>query len=142
MPSRGAGGAAVLLALIGLACRLTVPFSERSFFSREGGVTLPAADDCERCHQEVVLEWRESAHAHAFTGESFRLATHEGRADACTGCHAPAPLVAGEAPALRGARREEGVTCTTCHLSTVPGAAPLSMRGPVARSLPIDVHLR
>jgi hypothetical protein len=49
-------------------------------------------------------------------------------------------LVAGQSPALRAERRDEGVTCTTCHLSTAPGAAPLTMRGPVSRSLPVEVH--
>jgi hypothetical protein len=135
---------ALILALIlglGLlgACRPALPFAERAFFSREEHA-LPAAADCERCHQEVFVEWRESAHARAFRSESFQAATHQGRAQECTGCHAPAPLVADAAPALRAERREEGVTCTTCHLSTAPGAAPLTMRGPASRSLPIEVH--
>jgi hypothetical protein len=126
------------LGLLG-GCRPAVPFAERAFFSREGHA-LPAAADCERCHQEVVVEWRESAHARAFRSETFQAATHQGRAAECTGCHAPAPLAAGAPPALRAERREEGVTCTTCHLSTAPGAAPLTMRGPASRSLPVEVH--
>jgi nitrate/TMAO reductase-like tetraheme cytochrome c subunit len=130
--------AALLTALV-LACRPNVPFAERAFFSHEGQV-LPAAADCERCHQEVYREWRESGHARAWTSSAFRSATHDGRAEPCAGCHAPAPLVAGQAPALRAERRAEGVTCTTCHLSTAPGAAPLTMRGPASRSLPIEVH--
>jgi hypothetical protein len=122
-----------------VACRPAVPFAERAFFSSEGHA-LPAAADCERCHQEVYVEWSDSAHARAFRSETFQAATHQGRADTCTGCHAPAPLVAGAPPALRGERRAEGVTCTTCHLSTAPGSAPLTMRGPASRSLPVDVH--
>jgi hypothetical protein len=130
--------AAVIAALL-LACRPSVPFAERSFFSHESQA-LPAAADCERCHQEVYREWRESGHARAWTSETFRAATHEGRIEDCSGCHAPAPLVTGRPPALRAERRDEGVTCTTCHLSTAPGAAPLTMRGPASRSLPIEVH--
>jgi hypothetical protein len=137
MPRVGWLAASLLCAALG--CRPTVPFAESSFFSTEGRA-LPAAEDCERCHQEVYLEWRESGHARAFRSESFQAATHAGRAEPCTGCHAPAPLVQGELPLLRGERRSEGVTCTTCHLSTAPGAAPLTMRGPASRSLPVEVH--
>ena len=139
MPRGGSLGAAVLLAALALGCRPAVPFAERSFFSTQGRA-LPAAADCERCHQEVVLEWRESGHARAWSSETFQAATHAGRAEPCTGCHAPAPLVQGEPPALRAERRAEGVTCTTCHLSTAEGAAPLTMRGPASRSLPVEVH--
>jgi len=129
------------LVLIGavLGCRPALPFAERTFFSREGRA-LPAAADCERCHQEVYLEWRDSGHARAWSSAGFQAATHDGRAEPCTGCHAPAPLVQGQLPALRSERRAEGVTCTTCHLSTAPGAAPLTMRGPASRSLPVEVH--
>jgi len=126
-----------LLTLAG--CRPSVPFAERMFFSRETSA-LPAAADCERCHQEVVVEWRASAHARAWTSEAFQSATHAGRAEVCTGCHAPAPLAASGPPLLRAARHDEGVTCTTCHLSTAPGVAPLTMRGPARRSLPVEVH--
>jgi hypothetical protein len=122
------------------ACRPSVPFAERMFFSRETTSALPAAADCERCHQEVVVEWRASAHARAWTSEAFQAATHAGRAEVCTGCHAPAPLAASGPPLLRAARHDEGVTCTACHLSTAPGAAPLTMRGPASRSLPVEVH--
>jgi hypothetical protein len=127
-----------LLALAG--CRPTVPFAERAFFSREPEHALPAAADCERCHQEVVVEWRASAHARAWTSDAFQTATHGGRAETCTGCHAPAPLAADGPPRLRAGRLDEGVTCVSCHLSAAPDAAPLTMRGPASRSLPIEVH--
>jgi hypothetical protein len=130
---------AVLVLLVALGCRPTVPFAERAFFTRDAQ-SLPAAVDCERCHQEVYREWRNSGHARAFESESFQHATHRGQAEPCTGCHAPAPLVAGQRPAFRSERRDEGVTCTTCHLSSAPGAKPLTMRGPANRSLPVEVH--
>jgi hypothetical protein len=41
---------------------------------------------------------------------------------------------------LRSSHLEEGVTCISCHLSTDPDAAPLTMRGPVSRTSPIEVH--
>jgi hypothetical protein len=130
---------AVLVLFVALGCRPAVPFAERAFFTRETQA-LPAAADCERCHQEVYREWRDSGHARAFVSESFQSATHRGRIEPCTGCHAPAPLVEGQQPALRSEHRDEGVTCTTCHLSTAPGMKPLTMRGPASRSLPVEVH--
>lgn len=143
MSGRGRRLAALLvpgLLLAHAGCRPSLPFAERMFFSREATSALPAAADCERCHQEVVVEWRASAHARAWTSEAFQTATHGGRAEVCTGCHAPAPLAASGPPLLRAARHDEGVTCTTCHLSTAEGAAPLTMRGPASRSLPVEVH--
>jgi hypothetical protein len=140
MNARGCCSAALGALLTLAACRPSLPFAERMFFSREATSALPAAADCERCHQEVVREWRGSAHARAWASEAFQAATHAGRAEPCTGCHAPAPLAATGPPRLRAARHEEGVTCVTCHLSTAPGAAPLTMRGPASRSLPVEVH--
>lgn len=132
---RAARGA-VLAALLLAACRVQMPFAERVFF---GDRAVPRAADCERCHQEVYREWEGSLHARAWTSEAFRRASAERRAEECLGCHAAAPV--GDAPiALRAEHREEGVTCTTCHLSPRPDAAPLTMRGPVARSSPVEVH--
>jgi nitrate/TMAO reductase-like tetraheme cytochrome c subunit len=130
---------AVLALVLALGCRPGIPFAERAFFTEQTHA-LPAAADCERCHQEVYREWHDSGHARAFTNPTFQDAAHEGRAEPCTGCHAPAPLVAGQSPELRSERRDEGVTCTTCHLSTAPGASPFTMRGPASRSLPVEVH--
>jgi hypothetical protein len=129
----------LLVLLLAFGCRPAVPFADRAFFTRESQA-LPAAADCERCHQEVYREWRDSGHARAFASETFQKATHGGSAEPCTGCHAAAPLIEGRPPALRSERRDEGVTCTTCHLYTAPGAAPLTMRGPANRSLPMEVH--
>lgn len=129
-----------LAALLGLgACRPTVPFAREAFFS-EAPDELPAAADCERCHREIVVEWRESAHARAWTSAAFQQATHAGRVEACTACHAPAPLPADGVPRLRSVRQDEGVTCVSCHLATGPDVAPLTMRGPARRSLPVEVH--
>ena len=70
---------ALLVLLLALGCRPAIPFAERAFFTREAQA-LPAAEDCERCHQEVYREWQDSGHAHAFERESFQAATHRGRA--------------------------------------------------------------
>jgi nitrate/TMAO reductase-like tetraheme cytochrome c subunit len=138
----GRARATVLLCLCaGLltAGRVRVPFARSLFFSGEVE-ELPAARDCERCHQEVYREWERSLHATAWRSEAFRRASAETRAEECVGCHAPAPFRASDAPAVRDAHRDEGVTCVSCHLSPASGDAHLTMRGPVSRSSPVEVH--
>jgi hypothetical protein len=115
-------------------------FVQRRLFTHSPPTLAPTAADCERCHQEVVREWRHSRHAQAWRDLRFQAASAGGEAEECTGCHAGAPVMGGAAPALRALHREEGVTCVTCHLSPDPGAAPLTMRGPVSRTSPVEAH--
>lgn len=134
------GSMALLAALAGVAaCRVPIPFGTDLFFAG-GPRALPSAHDCERCHQEIYREWRDSRHAHAFTSDVYRRATHGGTDAPCAGCHAPAPLVADSLPQPRLEHRDEGITCATCHMATGKGVAPLTMRGPVSRSSPVEVH--
>lgn len=130
-----------LLSLLALThCqRPQVPFAKDLFFDSQHS-QIPVAKDCERCHQEIYREWENSAHAQAWQSAAFQRASAQGRAKECASCHASAPIDPETAPALRALHRAEGVTCITCHLSTAPDAKPLTMRGPVARSLPVDVH--
>lgn len=120
-------------------CRVPVPFARQLLFSRSPGVA-PSARDCERCHLEVYEEWEGSLHARAWTSEAFQTASAQGRADECLGCHAPAPLPERGAVRVRSAHRLEGVTCTSCHMAQGDGVQPLTMRGPVSRSSPVEVH--
>lgn len=128
----------LLVTLFGCS-RPQVPFAEDLFFDSQHS-QMPAAKDCERCHQEIYLEWENSAHAKAWTSESFQKASSQGRASECATCHASAPIGPTTPPRTRNLHTEEGVTCITCHLSTEADAKPLTMRGPIARSLPVDVH--
>ncbi len=128
----------LLLIALG-ACRLRVPFADDLLFSTEREQP-PVAEDCKRCHREVFEEWSDSPHAGAWTAEHFRAMTADHAAEACLGCHAPGPLGEKGEIALRAEHREEGVTCLSCHLSTAPGAEPLSMRGPHATTSPVEVH--
>jgi hypothetical protein len=66
--------------------------------------------------------------------------TADYEAVSCLGCHAPAPLGREGEIALRADHREEGVTCVSCHLVPDADAAPLTMRGPHARTSPILAH--
>ena len=100
----------------------------------------PTAETCERCHQEVFREWRESLHARAFESEAFQRASAGGRAAECAGCHAAAPVAADRPVVAREAHRDEGVTCITCHQAPDAPTGPFTMRGPVSRTSPIEVH--
>jgi hypothetical protein len=122
-----------------LACRVPAPIAE-GLFTRDGGRMAPTAADCERCHQEVYREWRDSLHSRAWENPAFQAASAGRRASECASCHTPAPVAPASAVVVRSAHPEEGVTCITCHLSTDPDAAPLTMRGPVSRTSPIEVH--
>jgi hypothetical protein len=139
---KGRAGATLLLCLCAgalTAGRVRMPFA-RSLFFTGAGADLPAAGDCERCHQEVYREWEGSLHAAAWRSEAFQRASAGARAQECVGCHAPAPFRAADAPAVRDAHRDEGVTCVSCHLSPAAADAPLTMRGPVTRSSPVEIH--
>jgi hypothetical protein len=130
---------AALVALSALAVSCAVPRARTMFFAQVDH-PQPVAKDCERCHQEIYREWLGSAHAHAWQSETYQTASSQGRAQSCAGCHVPesvdekAPIVA------RDVHLDEGVTCLACHLSTQPGAAPLTMRGPASRTSPIKIH--
>lgn len=140
MRVRAALGVVALAWVAGFpACQSDVPVRERIFFDTRSP-TPPRASDCERCHQEIFREWEGSRHARAWSSPGFARATHDYRAEDCLGCHAPLPFEADDPIRLRSAHREEGVTCVSCHLSPDPEAAPLTMRGPVSRSSPIEIH--
>ena len=128
MSPKAAAACLLLGAALLCAGRVRVPFGDELFFSREAK-GLPPASDCERCHQEVYREWRESLHAGAWRSEAFQRASAGGRAAECLGCHAPAPLQAQQRPVLRDAHREEGVTCVSCHLAPGSDGERLTMRG-------------
>ena len=117
--SRSRRWLAVPLLLVA-GCSLSVPFADDLLFSLDKE-QLPVAEDCRRCHSEVVEEWSDSPHAVAWTSEHFAALTADNSADACVGDHGPAPLGPKGEIALRGDHREEGVTCVSCHL--MPDAA-------------------
>lgn len=137
--SLAAALAAVAFAALAGACAVPVPFAEDLLFTTERD-QLPAAEDCSRCHLEVFREWVDSPHASAWTSGAFERITAGYAAGDCLECHAPSPLGTAGEIVLRPDHRAEGVTCVTCHLSPDPDAEPLTMRGPHARTSPIDVH--
>lgn len=100
------------------------PYRELTEFEREP----PTAEQCGACHVEIYDEFRASAHAGAWTDPVFHRATAEHAFQECLGCHAPQSVYVEGDPVLRGARREEGVTCISCHFDggVLAGPAPPS----------------
>jgi hypothetical protein len=138
LAARAFGACTVIALLLAGGCTLPLPFADDLLFSTDRQ-QLPVAEDCRRCHGEIVAEWADSPHAGAWTSEPFATLTADHAAESCLGCHAPAPLGRNGDVALRADHREEGVTCTSCHL--LPDAPdPLTMRGPHPRTSPVDVH--
>lgn len=96
-----------------------------------------AAYGCASCHVEVAAEWAASAHGLAWVDEHYQ-ADMQGkkRPELCHGCHAPEPLLAGllgAKPDTRGAQRELGVHCESCHAD-----AAGTVLGP--RGTPVEAH--
>ncbi len=86
----------------------------------------PSAKDCGKCHVEIYEEWHGSAHGRAWTSPPFRETTDEYAVTQCLPCHAPLTVFTGGAPPVtRASRREEGVTCITCHLERGVLSGPL-----------------
>lgn len=80
------------------------------------------ADDtaaaCGRCHQTVHSEWRDSAHARAFTDPLFQKELARRTApDRCLPCHVPDSVLdrLGQMPRARTADRADGIGCAACH---------------------------
>lgn len=97
------------------------------------------AADCGACHRQHYLEWRRSAHAHAFTDLQFQSEIRKPGSPRwlCENCHLPIDNqrpervvglrggdlwrpVLEQNPGFDSALREEGVTCAVCHLRRDP----------------------
>jgi hypothetical protein len=99
--------------------------------SVEGGASvrgseLADVDACANCHDDVVAQWRVSAHAFAsFNSPIYRTSVDRFRSEVgrepsrfCGGCHDVALLVDGAMDsdiASTDRRAFAGVTCRTCH---------------------------
>ena len=123
------------LSLIVLVALAAGPPACSSFdFLTDVESSSPSAADCGACHVEIYDEFRSSAHAEAWIRPDFLSATADHAIVDCLGCHAPDTIYSDGAPTVRAARREEGVTCLSCHFDR--GA----MVGPVDSSALVDPH--
>ena len=77
-----------------------------------------SAAECGTCHQEIYAEWKASWHGQAMTDTLFLRLTDGLKQEECIRCHAPVPLRETEnweTPIARTDRREDAVSCLTCH---------------------------
>lgn len=118
-----------LAALVAGACSLS-PYGDLV----DVGSRQPSARECGSCHVAVYEEFARSRHAEAWTRPAFVEATAGRSVVRCLGCHAPKSVYEPGPPKLRAARREEGVTCVSCHFD---GEA---LTGPAPRSSLLDPH--
>ncbi len=102
-------------ALFALAAALPAACSSFDFLTDVGDARQPAAEDCGECHVAIYDEFRASSHADAWVGPGFLDATADHAIKDCLGCHAPESIYTDGPPVLRATRREEGVTCLSCH---------------------------
>jgi hypothetical protein len=99
------------------------------------GLKSLSAQECGTCHVEIYREWRQSAHAQAWTDPQYQGELHKDPAVnwLCINCHTPlvnqldslvVRLEGGDVsrpvrranPAFNAALREEGITCASCHV--------------------------
>ncbi len=74
---------------------------------------------CAQCHKAVHEEWRQSAHARAFSDPHFQKALlQRAEPERCVPCHAPQSALdrLGQMPRAREDQREHGVDCRACHV--------------------------
>ena len=96
----------------------------------------PSASRCGKCHADIYEEWKESDHSNAYSDNAFRLATSDHAFQDCLGCHAPVSIHNPGVPTARGAIREEGVTCVSCHYKQGRLTGPVE---PTAALVPHEV---
>jgi hypothetical protein len=75
-------------------------------------------EQCGKCHVEIYEEWKASFHGLAMSDPLF-LDLAPPNKEECIRCHAPVPLreVDFETPTARSERREDAISCLTCHQS-------------------------
>lgn len=87
-------------------------------FSRDDEPAFHSAEACGRCHAEIYKEWRASFHGRAMEDPLFlELSAEVTNREECIRCHAPVPLRESEfeTPVARASRREDAVSCHSCH---------------------------
>lgn len=86
---------------------------------------FPTAAYCQRCHEDVHRQWRQSAHANSFRAPFYKknvdlLIQQKGIEFTrhCEGCHNPIALFSGALTSNSTVDRsfdEDGITCMVCH---------------------------
>jgi len=93
--------------------------------------TFPQAKACGKCHIDIYEEWSQSDHAGAYTNPHFQAATNDYAFGDCLSCHVPQARLTAGTPESRSGKREEGITCVSCHLEEGMLSGPLEPTGKV-----------
>jgi hypothetical protein len=131
--------AALAAGVIAVAAIEDPPLSKPAPVTGGGPVKLARAGEskCNECHASIVEEWAWTAHALAWQDEVYQEEL-KGRkkAEACHGCHIPAPLHGGDLGTKPEPRKDDlhfGISCESCHAA--PDGALLGPTG-----APTDKH--
>jgi len=81
-----------------------------------GGAPYRTAAQCGTCHHAIYEEWKASMHGQAMSDYLYLELPTE-RSEECIRCHAPVPIrdVDFDVPIARLDRREDAVSCLSCH---------------------------
>lgn len=99
----------------------------------DGRPAFASAAECGKCHVEIYAEWQASWHGQAMVDPHFIRLSDGLKQEECIRCHAPVPLREmdnWETPIARTDRREDAVSCLSCHQSGGNVAGPLGLSGP------------
>ena len=103
----------------------TEPPSEAPVEAPDDVASLRTAEQCGACHTEIYEEWIDSLHGQAMADPLFLGLAPENKEE-CIRCHAPVPIreVDFDTPIARPDRRQDAVSCLTCHQSADGMAGP------------------
>lgn len=121
------------VAVAGAMLWLGLPDRLDGWQPRVNRVKSIAPAGCAECHQDIVRQWKKSAHAEAWTDPAYVKATDDRTTSRCLPCHAPQPLLElaeSEAPKLREHRQSSGVDCHACHATGCGYAGRYDSWGP------------
>ena len=97
-----------------------------------GRPAFESAEACGKCHTAIYAEWKASWHGEAMVDPHFLRLSDGLQQEECIRCHAPVPLREmenWETPIARSERREDAVSCLTCHQSGGSVAGPFECSG-------------
>jgi hypothetical protein len=102
-----------------------------------GRPVFETAAQCGKCHEEIYEEWKASWHGQAMSDPLFLELSENLRQEECIRCHAPVPLREAdfETPLARSYRREDAISCLSCHQSGGNVAGP--SKGLTGACLPV-----
>lgn len=124
------------------------------------GIGALSAEACRACHPEIYEEWRSSIHSQAWIDPQFQAEiTKSDNRWLCLSCHTPLlvqhdqwprglidddverPIVSPN-PRFDPALRDEGITCTACHLIGDQIAGPGVAQGQAPHPVAVDARFR